>query len=200
MKKNLPLVLLLLCSCARTDFVKAPEIFRPLPAEATLQQRQDYFEKQKVHVLGGNHAQVGGQDYNAAEMLRYYDDAKNLDSSKFIESAKAKVLKADDWAFFSTAYGSIAGAVIGGIRAYLATPNYDFQALNSIPGGALPGLGWGMLAGMAVGWAGFAIERSSAENDQREAAGEFNRMARTLLKLEAAPMKDGAKAGIALEY
>ena len=35
--------------------MKAPEIFRPLPADATLEQRQNYFAKQRVHIVGANH-------------------------------------------------------------------------------------------------------------------------------------------------
>jgi len=200
--RTLPYLLLaaLVCSCARTDFVRAPDVFRPLPAGATAAQKQAYFESHRVHIIGPNHGEIAGQAYNANELLRYYDDSRDGDASELQTRAKAKVLSAEDWAFFGTAYGSIAGTLIGGLHAYLTTQVYDFAAIQSSLPGALEGLAWGMLSGMTVGWSALAIERHQALGLQRQAAGEFNHTARSLLKLEVAPVPQGAKAGLTLDY
>src|SRR6185503_4688630 len=130
------------------------------------------------------HAQVAGQDYNAIELIRYYDDSRHADASELQKRAQAKILRADDWAFFGTAYGAILGALIGGLSAYFATPNYDFRALDAAGRGALSGLGWGTLGGLAVGWTGFAIERRTAQRLQEDAAEEFNRSAKVMLRIQ----------------
>ena len=190
---SLVMLSLLLCSCARKDFVRAPEPFRPLQADATLEQRQAYFDKQKVHAVGANHGEVGGLPYDSTELLRYYDDSRNGDASEIEKRAQEKVSRAEEWAFFGSAYGSIVGIVWGGLNAYLQTANSDFAALNSAVNGGLVGWGWGALAGTAVGWVGFAWERHLGEDMQRQAAGEFNRSARVLLKLQVAPQRIGVE-------
>jgi hypothetical protein len=163
-------------------------------------ERQAYFDRQKVHVIGANEVQVGGQTFDATEALRYYDDSRSGDASELQKDACAQVLRADDWAFYGTAYGAILGTLIGGLHAYLGTKNYDFAAMTTATPGALRGLGIGMLCGMAVGWSMFGVERHIAKESQKQAAGEFNHMARFMLRLGAAPQPGGGQAAIFLEY
>lgn len=193
-------VVLVSGGCSRTSYIKSPEPFKPPTAETPVDARLAQFEKSRVLVNGPNHAIVDNASYNAREILRYYDDSRNLDASQSQDLALKRVKLAEEWFFFSGAYASIAGAIIGGISAYLATPNYDFNALNVIPGGALQGLGYGSAAGLVVGWTAYSMNRSAAEQHQRDAAKEFNRTSRNLLKLTAESFGDGAKAGVIIDY
>jgi hypothetical protein len=194
------LLSLLACSCARTHFVRAAPPFEPKGAGPSLEARQAYFEAQKVHVVASNHGVIGGQDYNGIELIRYYDDSKHGDASALAVKAQAEILRADDWAFYGPAYGSIIGTLLGALGAYLATATYDFQALDKAGKGALLGLAYGTGAGLTVGWTGFGLRRYEALTLQREAAGEFNHTARNLLKIEPAPPGKGLGAQIQWEY
>ena len=199
--KPLLISCLLVCgACARVDLVKVPEPFSPLPAGSSVEERQAYFEKQKVHVLGSNHIQINGVDYNAKEALRYYDDGRNADSSELAKQAQEKVLRSDDWVVFGTAYGAIAGSVAGALMFFLGTANYDFRGFDAAGRGALYGVAWGTATGLLVGWTGFGVERGMAYEQQKQAAGEFNRMARSLLKIRVAPTEGGMKGGVEMEY
>jgi hypothetical protein len=196
----LPILGILLASCARRDFVRAPDPFKALPADSSVELRQAYFEKQKVHVLGPNHGMVGGQDYNSTELLRYYDDSRSGDASALETEAQMKVPASENAAFYPAAFGFIGGALWGGIHAYLGTANTDFSALSAIPGGAVIGLGWGGLAGSVLGGLAFLWQRHQALELNQEAAGEFNHLARTELKLNLNPLPGGAKGTIQWEY
>jgi hypothetical protein len=188
------------CSCANTAFVRAAEPFKALPAGSSPGARQACFERQRVHVLGANLGQIADQGYNNTELLRYYDDSRCGDASVLEAAAQAKIPQAENVAFYGSALGSIAGVVWGGLHAYLNTPNTDFAALDAIPGGALTGWGWGALAGSAAGWLGFAWERHEARELNRQAAGEFNHMARNLLHLELLNRPGSSGAEIQMEY
>jgi hypothetical protein len=196
----LALLVTLCASCARSTYVRSPDPFRPLAPEAVMAERQSYFQRQKVHVVGANEIQVGGQSFDATEALRYYDDSRSGDASALQQQACAKVLRAEDWAFYGTTYGAILGVLIGGLHSYLTTQIWDFAAMTSAAPGALRGLGVGMLSGMAVGWTMFGVERMEARDAQRQAASEFNHMARVMLKIGMAPLDGGGKAEIYMEY
>lgn len=195
-----PIILAFVCSCARRNFVHAPEPFKALPADASVELKQAVFDKQKVHVIGPNHGLVDGQDYDSTELLRYYDDSRCDDASVLQTEAGMKITREEDWLFFGSAYGFITGAIWGGVNAYSKTANTDFAALDSLPGGAVIGLGWGGLAGSILGYLGFEWERHNALELSRQAAGEFNHMARSELKLNLAPVAGGARGDIQWEY
>jgi hypothetical protein len=176
-------VLIFSCSCARVHYVRSAPGFKPIPIDKPLVEREAHFDRHKVSVLGANQAQVAGQLYNAIEIIRYYDDSFHADASALQSRAQAKILRADDWIVFGSAYGSILGLLIGGLSSYFATSNSDFRALDAAGAGALRGVGWGLLGGLAVGSGGFALERKEARRLQIEASEEFNRSARTMLRI-----------------